>query len=86
MVPPSSKGKPNACRSANQASATLRARVRMRPIVAVLSVTEITPRASSRLKVWLHLSTKSSAGAGRFFNQITGRLIDFKQLLEASWI
>ena len=34
-------------------------------MVAVRSVTEITPRASIRLKVWLHLSTKSRAGALR---------------------
>ena len=49
--PRSSKGKPRASRSASQASATLRARLRILPIVAVLSVTEITPRASSKLNV-----------------------------------
>ena len=39
--------------------ATLRARSRTRAMCAVRSVTLITPRASSRLKVWLHLSTWS---------------------------
>src|SRR5665647_1479259 len=39
--------------------ATLRARSRTRPMCIVRSVTLITPRASSTLKVWLHLSTWS---------------------------
>ena len=47
---PFSSGKPRASRSANQPSATLRARLRMRPMVAALGH-EITPRASRRLKV-----------------------------------
>ena len=39
--------------------ATLRARSRTRAMCAVRSVTLITPRASSMLKAWLHLSTWS---------------------------
>ena len=39
---------------------------RTRRIYAMRSVAEMTPRASSRLKVWQHLSTQSYAGRGRF--------------------
>ncbi len=41
------------------ACATLRARVRTRPMKATRSVTEMAPRASSRLKAWEHFSTWS---------------------------
>ena len=43
--------------SSNQASATLRAKDRILAIILVLSVTDITPLASNKLNVWLHLRT-----------------------------
>ena len=76
-------GKPRASRSASQASATLRARLRIRPMVAVRSVTEITPRASSRLKVWLHFRTLQGRCRQLLLDQICRfRFIDGEQLLE----
>ena len=45
-------GNPSASRDSTYAVATSRERLRMRPMYAARSVTEIAPRASSRLNVW----------------------------------
>ena len=82
-VPPFKSGKPRASRSASQASATLRARLRIRPMVAVRSVTEITPRASSRLKVCCTSKRNPKRCRQLLLDQICCfRFIDGEQLLE----
>ncbi len=50
-----SMGNPSASRDSTYACATRRDSVRIRPIYPARSVTDIAPRASSRLKVWAAL-------------------------------
>ncbi len=53
------RGQPASSRWVSQRRATWLASLRTRPMRAVRSLTETAPRASSRLKVWLHLRTSS---------------------------